>query len=519
VPAAAHQLSLETAAVHNPYVDAASDTGTPYDTLDAILRENLGEPNTRRPAWLSPETVAFVVGASDFCLILGSAALAFAAYSGVLDRTLAEPGHHVLSSFLAATLFVGMFERLSGYSLKHLSRLDWQLTRIAVSWLFATSVLLFLAFVTKTSETYSRGWVLAWIMTTPALLLIGRSLLHAATDTRAVGGYLARNIAIVGAGDEGQRLITRLREGRDKSVVIVGVFDDRKSRIPPSICGLAVRGTTDDLLSFARRASIDEVVIALPLDAEPRLKYLCDKMKALAIDVRLSIEPLTESFQVRGIGYVGGVPVLAMANRPLKNWRAVAKFIEDKLLGLFLLVLAGPLMVLIAILIKLDSYGPVCFAQKRFGFNNEVIRVFKFRTMHVDRGDPTGAQRTLRNDPRVTRFGRILRWLSFDELPQLINVIRGDMSLVGPRPHAVAMKAGDRLYCEAVEHYLHRHRVKPGITGWAQVNGLRGEVDTLEKAHARVALDLYYIEHWSPWLDLKILLKTVGVLTSPEDAY
>ena len=163
-----------------------------------------------------------------------------------------------------------------------------------------------------------------------------------------------------------------------------------------------------------------------------------------------------------------------------------------------------------AILIKLDSPGPVLFVQKRFGFNNEVIGVLKFRTMHIDRADPSGAQRTVRNDPRVTRLGRILRWLSFDELPQLINVIRGDMSLVGPRPHAVAMKAGDRLYGEAVERYLHRHRVKPGITGWAQVSGLRGEVDTLEKAHARVAHDLYYIEHWSPWLDLKILLKTVG---------
>jgi Undecaprenyl-phosphate glucose phosphotransferase len=519
LPSAAHELSIEAAAVQDPYLDAAPDSGTAHDTLDAISRENLGEASLRRPAWLSPETVAFVVGVSDFCLVLGAAALAFAAYSGVLDRTLAEPGHHVLTSFLAATLFVGMLERLDGYSLKHLSRLDWQMTRIAMAWVLAVAVLLFLAFVSKTSETYSRGWVIAWIMTTPVLLLIGRSLLITVTATRAGGGYLVRSIAIVGAGVEGQRLIAKLRDGLDKSVVIVGVFDDRVSRLPPSVCGLAVRGTTDDLLSLARQASIDEVVIALPLDAERRLKGLCEKMKALAIDVRLSIEPLSETFQVRGMGYVGGVPVLEMVNRPLRNWRAVAKLIEDKLLGLFLLALVGPLMGLIAILIKLDSYGPVFFVQKRFGFNNEVIRVLKFRTMRVERGDPSGAQRTLRNDPRVTRFGRILRWLSLDELPQLINVIRGDMSLVGPRPHAVAMKAGDRLYGEAVEHYLHRHRVKPGITGWAQINGLRGEVDTLSKARARVAHDLYYIEHWSLWLDLKIVLKTVGNLTSRDNAY
>jgi exopolysaccharide biosynthesis polyprenyl glycosylphosphotransferase len=211
--------------------------------------------------------------------------------------------------------------------------------------------------------------------------------------------------------------------------------------------------------------------------------------------------------------------MLEIVNRPLKDWRAIAKWVEDTLISSVALILVGPLMGLIAILIKLDSPGPIFFVQRRFGFNNNVIRVLKFRTMHVGRGDASGAQRTVRNDPRVTRIGWFLRLLSFDELPQLINVLRGDMSLVGPRPHAVAMKAGDRLYCEAVEHYMHRHRVKPGITGLAQVNGLRGEVDTLEKAHARVAHDLYYIEHWSLWLDLKIILKTAGILASCENAY
>jgi Undecaprenyl-phosphate glucose phosphotransferase len=516
---AADEVSLEAAAFHNPYAGAVPDSGTGQNTLDAIPRENLGEPNFRRSAWWSPETIAFVVGVSDFCLVLGAAAFAFAAYCGVMDGTLADPGRHVLTAFLAATLFVGMFERLDGYSLKYLSRLHWQLTRIVMTWLFAVAVLLFLAFVSKTSEIYSRGWVLTWMMTAPVLLLIGRSLLHAAADTRAPGSYLARKIAIVGAGDQGQRVIAKLNDGQDKSIVILGVFDDRKSRVPASVCGLAVRGTTDDLLSFARQAPIDEVVIALPLDAEGRLKSLCDKIKALAIDVRLSIEPLADTFQVRGTGYVGNVPVLEMVNRPLKNWCAVAKLIEDKLLGLFLLVLVGPLMLAIAIWIKLDSYGPVFFVQKRFGYNNEVIQVLKFRTMHVDREDPSGAQRTVRNDSRVTRLGRILRLQSFDELPQLINVLRGEMSLVGPRPHAIAMMAGGRLYYDAVEQYVHRHRVKPGITGWAQVKGLRGEVDTLEKAHARVAHDLYYIEHWSLWLDIKILLKTVGILTSSNNAY
>jgi Undecaprenyl-phosphate glucose phosphotransferase len=337
--------------------------------------------------------------------------------------------------------------------------------------------------------------------------------------TQAGSRCLARNVAIIGAGNEGQRLIARLWAGQDRSVVVRGVFDDRKSRLPGSVCGLAVLGTTDDLLHFARHTPVDEVIIALPLDADCRLRSLCDKMKALAVDVRLSLEPLAETFRVRDMGYVGDVPVLDLVNRPLKAWRGATKLLEDKLLGLILLILLSPLMLLIAIMIKLDSCGPIFFVQKRFGFNNEVIRVLKYRTMYVDLCDRSGAQRTVQDDPRVTRVGRVLRTLSFDELPQLINVLRGDMSLVGPRPHPLGMKAGDRLYGEAVAQYLHRHRVKPGLTGWAQVNGLRGEVDTIQRAHARVAHDIYYIDHWSLWLDLKILLTTAVVLVSRDNAY
>jgi Undecaprenyl-phosphate glucose phosphotransferase len=516
VSTATPELSLEPEGVRNSYVDAAP---CPRELIHIVSQESKRASDFRRPAWLSPGLVAFVVGVLDWCLILTAAGAAFVIYFGVMDQTVAWPEHHVLTAFLAATVFAGMFERLGGYRSKQLSRLNWQVTRVLVTWGITIAVLVLAAFLSKTSEIYSRGWAVVWIIATPALLLIGRCLLHAVMTTRTAGSYLARNIAIIGAGTEGQRLVARLRGDQDKSVVICGVFDDRKSRLPGSICGFRVRGTTDDLLNFARQATIDEVIMALPLDAEQRLRSLCEKMKALAIDVRLSLEPLAEAFKGHGLGYVGTVPVFEVVERPLKNWRAVAKWMEDRLLGSLLLIFVAPLLVTIGILIKLDTPGPVFFVQRRFGFNNDVIRVLKFRTMHFDCSDLSGAQRTVRNDPRVTRLGRILRWLSFDELPQLINVVRGDMSLVGPRPHALAMKAGDRLYCDAVERYLHRHRVKPGITGWAQVNGLRGEVDTLDKAHARVAHDLYYIEHWSLWLDLKILLKTAGILASGENAY
>jgi Undecaprenyl-phosphate glucose phosphotransferase len=469
--------------------------------------------------WPIREILVMAVVASDFCLLLISATASAGGYFDIVNRPASSTRPYLLPALFAGTLFVGGFERLGGYQLKQLARPRWQLTRVVMTWSITVSLLLLLGFLAKISESYARGWALAWILVAPALLLAGRGLLYLAIAPWVRRGYLARNIVILGAGGEGQRLIARLQALPDKSIAVRGVFDDRKSRLPASIHGLDVLGTSDDLIQFVRHVPIDEVVIALPLDAERRLRALCDKLKMLAIDLRLSVEPLAEKFAVRGVSYVGDVPMLEVADRPLKSWRAVVKWAEDKAFAAVLLALLGPLIALIAILIKLDSRGPVFFVQERFGFNNDVIRVFKFRTMYVDRGDPSGAQRTLQNDRRVTRLGRFLRLLSLDELPQLINVLRGDMSLVGPRPHAIAMKAGDCLYWQAVKQYFHRHRVKPGITGWAQVHGLRGEVDTLEKAHARVAHDLYYIDHWSPWLDLKTLAKTVTILASRDNAY
>jgi exopolysaccharide biosynthesis polyprenyl glycosylphosphotransferase len=253
--------------------------------------------------------------------------------------------------------------------------------------------------------------------------------------------------------------------------------------------------------------------------AEKRLKEIFDTLKRLPVDLRLSAETLSAAFPVRGIGYLGNIPILEIVDRPLKHWSAVIKWVEDKILASLLLAMLAPAMAIIALLIRLDSPGPIFFVQERFGFSSRAVRILKFRTMYADKGDASGGLRTVRNDPRVTRIGRILRSLSLDELPQLINVLRGEMSLVGPRPHAITMKAGDRLYHDAVKEYIHRHRVKPGITGWAQIHGQRGEIDSLEKARLRVVYDLEYIERWSIWLDLKILLMSFRILLSRENAY
>jgi Undecaprenyl-phosphate glucose phosphotransferase len=464
---------------------------------------------------VSPEVIACVVGVADFCLVIAGTASAFLVYSYAIGDP--QLGRYIITAISAATLFVIGLGRLRGYKLKQLMRLHAQLTQILLVWSGTVSVLLLVAFIEKTSESYSRGWALGSIFVTAIFLIVGRCIFYALINRWVRDGLLARRIAIVGAGDEGQRLVAKFRQLNDPSFVICGIFDDQKSRTRSSIHEL--EGTTDDLIRLVRCNAVDEVIVALPLDAQHRLTALFHKIKGVACDLHLSAEPIAQSFQIRGMSYVGNVPMLAIADRPLKHWHYVTKWIEDKALAGIFLVFLAPVFAIAALAVKIDSRGPAFFVQRRFGFNNNVIRVIKFRTMHVQRCDESGAQRTIRSDPRVTRVGRILRWLSLDELPQLVNVLRGDMSLVGPRPHAIAMKVGDRLYCEAVELYLHRHRVKPGITGLAQVNGLRGEVDTLDKARARVAQDLYYIEHWSLWLDLKILFKTGGVLASREHSY
>ena len=481
----------------------------------ALAQEKRELPGFARSIRSSRVILPWLVGGSDFWLVLIAAASAFAARYDVVEG--AGSPHHLLTAFLAAMLFVCGFERVGGYKLKNLSQLKWQLTRVLIVWGILTFSLLVVAFFSKTSESFSRGWVLAWIVAAIGAQLTGRWLLQIATQRWGAADHIARNIVIFGAGEDGQRLVARLRQSPDKSIVIRGIFDDRESRIPKTFNGVSVLGTSDDLLHFARGGWIDDVIIALPLDAERRIKKLFEKLKGVAVDLRLSVEPITQKFEVRGMSYIGVAPVLEVADRPLKQWRAVTKWVEDKFLATVLLIIFSPLMGLVALLIKADSRGPVLFVQKRFGFNNEVIPVLKFRTMFVDQADRSGGQRTIRHDRRVTRVGRIIRALSIDELPQLINVLRGEMSIVGPRPHPIAMEAGNgALYGDAVAQYCHRHRVKPGITGWAQVNGLRGEVDALQKARARVDHDLYYIEHWSPWLDFKILLKTAStVLRQP----
>ena len=304
-------------------------------------------------------------------------------------------------------------------------------------------------------------------------------------------------------------------------VRLVGVFDDRgDDRAPTTCAGLQKLGTVDDLVEFARRTRVDLVIFSLPISAETRILQMLKKLWVLPVDIRLSAHTNKLQFRPRSYSYIGSVPVLDVFDRPIADWDVVMKWLFDKIVGGLALLAALPVMAVVAIAIRLDSRGPVLFKQKRYGFNNELIEVFKFRSMYVEATDATAAKLVTKGDPRVTRVGRFIRKTSLDELPQLFNVVlKGNLSLVGPRPHAVHAKAVDRLYDEAVDGYFARHRVKPGITGWAQINGWRGETDNDEKIQRRVEHDLYYIENWSVLFDLYILAMTPFSLLKTENAY
>jgi Undecaprenyl-phosphate glucose phosphotransferase len=302
---------------------------------------------------------------------------------------------------------------------------------------------------------------------------------------------------------------------------ICGLFDDRgDSRSQDVVGGIPKLGNVDDLVEFTRLTRVDLILVSLPLTAETRVLQMVKKLWVLPVDVRLAAHMNKLRFRPRAYSYIGNVPVLDIFDKPIADWNMVLKSAFDRVVGFFILIAALPVMFLTAIAVKLDSPGPIFFRQRRYGFNNELIEIWKFRSLYHEKSDATASTLVGVGDSRVTRVGRFIRKTSLDELPQLLNVvIFGNLSLVGPRPHALNAKAETRLYEEAVDGYFARHRVKPGITGWAQVNGWRGNTDTQEKIRQRIEHDLYYIENWSLLFDIVIVLRTPFALIKAENAH
>jgi len=451
----------------------------------------------------------------DACIVFTAGLLGYYLFSGYFPVDFADP--HTINVLLGAFISPFIFARHELYSVAILrSRL--KALRAAVygsSTLFLLLVLI--GFALRALDTTSRSWSLAWL----GLLFFGvaatRLLLCQVHRVMTRHSVLSEAIAIVGAGPLTDRLIAHLESSTEFPVEIVGIYDDRRGRAPPQ-CTQAT-GSVNDLIELGKRGQIDSIVITLPWSAEQRLHGVIRRLKALSIDVRLCPESIAFTLAHKQISLLGDLPTLSMVKRPLRRWDIVTKRAEDIALASIGLLVFAPLLAFIAVAIKLDSPGPVLFRQRRHGFNNTEIEVLKFRTMRTDKGDATGAAQTKRSDPRITRIGHFLRRSSLDELPQLLNVLRGDMALIGPRPHPVGMRTQEMLCHEIVEDYAHRHRMKPGISGWAQVKGYRGATDLPEQLQRRVEHDLFYIENWSLALDLKIIGMTVVNVLASKNAF
>jgi Undecaprenyl-phosphate glucose phosphotransferase len=466
---------------------------------------------------ISPVVLAGVVRLIEFLLIAATGALV---YAFTVYRLEGLDWRYVAADLGIAFAAIVAFQAFDLYSTAAFRTHVHQLSRLGLAWTLVFLLAAAVVFFIKLESTLSRGWAGSWYIIGLAALFAGRLVLMRLVRRWARNGRLTRRAIIVGGGLEGGALVRALEAEKDSDLRICGVFDDRGSERSPDVCaGIPKLGTVDDLVEFTRLTRVDLILVSLPLTAEERVLQMVRKLWVLPVDVRLAAHMNRLRFRPRAYSYIGNVPVLDIFDKPIADWNMVMKSAFDRAIGGVLLLLTLPLMVATAIAIKLDSRGPVLFRQRRLGFNNEVIEVFKFRSLYHDHADPNARRVVTRNDPRVTRVGRFIRKTSIDELPQLINVLRGELSLVGPRPHAVEATTANKLWEEVVDGYFARHRVKPGITGWAQINGWRGEVNTPEKLQQRVEHDLYYIENWSLLFDIYILLRTPFALLRTENAY
>lgn len=361
--------------------------------------------------------------------------------------------------------------------------------------------------------SYEADWLVAAATLSLAAVVVGRYGFARLVAAAAARGMLSRNLIIIGAGSSAKALLEQIEAHRKPWTNVLGLFDDRardaNGRVARRLHGVRVLGTVDRALTFARRVHVDDIVVALPWTAPDRIRTIVRAAERLSANIHLAPDTLGIAALDQRLMLRDGVPALRVSRKPVAGWNYALKRAMDLAIAVVALILLSPLLLAVAAIIKCESRGPVFFRQPRYGINNRTINVLKFRSMYHEQQDLRADRLVTKDDPRVTPFGRFIRRTSLDELPQLINVLRGDMSIVGPRPHAKNAKAAGRKYQEVVQEYAHRHRIKPGITGWAQVNGWRGETDTEEKILKRCEHDLYYIDNWSFWLDVWIVLATL----------
>ncbi|GEP01559.1 undecaprenyl-phosphate glucose phosphotransferase [Methylobacterium haplocladii] len=473
-------------------------------------------PVLKGPA-LTPVVLSGCVRGLELVLLAG---LGFAIHRIELAGLVPLGWSYIAAIVAIAGLAAGFFQVSGCYRISAFRSIAKTAAKLAVGWTMAFLIVATAMVLAKVADHYSRVWLASFYAGGLGLLALERIGLFVFTGVQMRKGLFDRRTAIVGGGEAAEELIRSLEASADSGIRIVGVFDDRGDiRSNDVVAGHPKLGNVSDLVAYARRARIDLIVFTIPISAETRILQMLAKLWVLPIDIRLSAHATKLRLRPRAYSYLGAVPVLDVFDKPLADWDVVLKNVFDKVVAVLALIALAPVMLAVALAVKLGSKGPVLFKQKRHGFNNELIEVFKFRSMYVDQTDFACAKQVTKGDPRVTAVGRFIRKSSLDELPQLFNVLKGNLSLVGPRPHALQAKAANTLYDQVVDGYFARHKVKPGITGWAQINGWRGETDTSEKLQRRVEHDLYYIENWSILFDLQILATTPFALFKTENAY
>jgi len=424
--------------------------------------------------------------------------------------------NYQIAILLAIFLALGLFPLFGLYqSWRGKSRFI-HLRTLTSAWITVFIILVVIAFLTKTSTTISRQWAVAWGFSAWFLLIAMRVVLGQFLRLMREHGLNHKKVIILGAGGLGQEVLRRINTSSWTGLDVTAFLDDKESLHGKILDGVKVKGPISVLATIAEREKPDEIWIALPLYAEMRVKDILHDLRHSTATIRY----VPDIFGFRLINYsvteIAGMAVLDLSASPITGINWFVKTIEDKLLALIILTLVSPLMLIIAFGIKVSSRGPIIFKQLRHGWDGKPIKVYKFRTMVMHDEENGCVTQAFKNDPRITKFGALLRATSIDELPQFFNVLQGRMSIVGPRPHAIEH---NEQYKDKIDDYMKRHKVKPGITGWAQINGWRGETDTLEKMKKRVEFDLYYIENWSLWLDIKIILRTLVSGFAHKNAY
>lgn len=387
--------------------------------------------------------------------------------------------------------------------------------KILAGWVLLAGLVLFFLWASRFLAYYDLTLLLSWMAIAPLAMLAGHLVFRMSLPYLRVLEGPPERVVVAGANPQGLELVRRMLASPYYHVQLVGYFDDRRDDRIGEAKGHAMLGRIADMPEFVKRHQIHTIYLSLPMASQPRIIKLLEGLRDTTASTYFVPDMfVTDLIQAR-MDSVGGMPVVSVCETPFRGWSGFLKRLSDLTLAALILILLMPVMLIIALAVKLTSPGPVIFMQRRYGLDGEEIHVYKFRSMTVCE-DGGVIRQARKNDTRLTPIGEFLRKTSLDELPQFINVLQGRMSIVGPRPHAVAH---NELYRKVISGYMIRHKVKPGITGWAQVNGYRGETDTLEKMRKRVEYDLEYLRNWSLRFDLYIVFKTMWVLSGQENAY